>query len=243
MGYPTKDHLERAKLSFEIFAYLALITLFVVIVFFHRGVIQRVQAAMGDVGIKVDELNAFGVKLKLATESLTISRSSIENLTTYIVCLQNLDCSPDQLKEISQITTGKSPRVTSIESRIDESIRETESAIRAIDRRVEQASASQQDASSDWILIFGADRSIEAAEWEISKVKNRFSRTQILFSDSWFRPVVRFATEQEARFSIPEIAKLVGRQPYVRYLGTWCRNPIAQPRYVECRVAGAADRQ
>lgn len=77
-----------------------------------------------------------------------------------------------------------------------------------------------------WVVIIGADRTLKDANWEKDKVINNkgFKDVDIIYrndSYKWYRTVIRFSTEPEAKEALPKI-KNFQNDAYMRNLNEWC---------------------
>ncbi len=88
--------------------------------------------------------------------------------------------------------------------------------------KLENQSHPQHDT---WIVIFGADRTIESANFEIKRAKALGYNAELVLLDGWFRSVATFDTEEEAFQSLTPIQAEMNRpDAYVRLLNRWCEN-------------------
>lgn len=77
-----------------------------------------------------------------------------------------------------------------------------------------------------WVVVIGADRTPKDADWEKNKTINNegFKGTEIIYRDDsykWYRTVIPFATEQEAKEALPKI-KTFQNDAFIRDLNKWC---------------------
>lgn len=127
-------------------------------------------------------------------------------------CLTLSNCNAEKQKELAQILSIKT---------------------------LQNGNAPPVNLTDKWITIFGADKTIEAANYELSRIRSTSYETTLIVRDGWFRSVAVFDTVENATQAQEKISKLIDRNDvYVRYLKSWCPNSTAiqlNEPYPNCR--------
>lgn len=86
----------------------------------------------------------------------------------------------------------------------------------------------------EWVIIAGADSSVEAALDEVKKFKELKYSVDIYKKESSFRTVIGpFRDKNAMSAALPEIRK-VRKDSYPVILKTWCKSPERRDGYIEC---------
>jgi hypothetical protein len=86
----------------------------------------------------------------------------------------------------------------------------------------------------EWVIIAGADSSVEDALDEVRKFKELKYSVDIYKKENSFRTVVSpFRDKNAVSAALPEIRK-VRKDSYPVNLNTWCKSPERRDRYIEC---------
>jgi hypothetical protein len=249
MPYPTKDQLERAKLSLEMVVYVVVIS--VVILLLWRGdyFAGKIGQAINRAGLKVEEVNLWLIKLKVSSDTLSTAQATLADYKALIACTHRRNCTPAQVTSVESLVGGISnPQTATVEREINEAIQQTEQLVQTAEERIARDQPALRDviaqrtAAGGWIALIGADRTLPAAQDEVDRVKSSFPRTDILFADGWYRTVVRFDSEADARAASSQIRSLTKREPYVREFNLWCPGAVAQPGFTRCGSRQADNR-
>lgn len=238
MSYPSKDQLERTKISIEIVTYATAISLILLAVFNAGYLIEKVARTFKESGVKLDEVNLFNtVKFKIS-DALAAADSTAEELKTalgLVVCQANNACSTEQKAQVDRIKAN-APALNASVTRVQQDLKDALAQSERVVERVEQQNASavqtRAQAAGGWIALVGADRTLDSAEFEVNRIKPAFPQTVILFAEGWYRTVVRFNNEAEARAAVPRLSTLTNRQPYVRSFNEWCPGAVSDDRGV-----------
>jgi hypothetical protein len=173
--------------------------------------------------LDIPGIGAIEERIEASTEALSELRSLNEEQQTLLGCLAANTCSASQHGRIEELL-GAAPAASIGVDRL----------IAANERVLATTSASRDGTTAgDWAVVAGSDRTFEGAQDEATKL-GRFD-VEIMRRGDWYATVARFPSELEARGAVPEIAGLVGREPFVRNLSTWCPNPTqTDPDYLIC---------
>jgi hypothetical protein len=236
MPYPTKDQLERAKLSLEMIVYVVVISVVVLLLWRGDYFAAKIGQAISRAGLKVEEVNLWLVKLKVSSDTLSTAQATLAEYKTLVACAHRRTCTPVQVTAVEALITGAtSPQTAAVEREINEAIQQNEQLVQTAEERVARDQpVSQRSAGGGWMALAGADRTLPAAQYEVDQLKVAFPRTDILLADGWYRTVVRFDSEADARSSMAQIRNLTKREPYVREFNAWCPGAVAQPGFIRC---------
>jgi hypothetical protein len=236
LAFPSKDQLERAKLTLELIIYFTVVIFIAVAVIAPQRISQALSSVFARSGAQLEEVDLLFVKFKL-TDTLSDAQSTIITLRKLVVCEKARTCTPEQSQAIDKyVSEGDKPGATT--TALTDAIKNAESIRAKIQQQTTSEGRAEVVAKSDnWIVIFSASQSLDGAKFEIGNTKKDFPKTQILFSDGWYRTVVVFDTESEAKNAVGKIASLTRQQPYVRNLNAWCPNAVAKADFTQCGSA------
>ena len=151
-----------------------------------------------------------------AAEALQ-AQSSVDGLLNEVPCLMNLDCDSTAQRLIVDALNV---------------------SIVADD---DQAPQQGDQFTNTWIVIFGADRTLQAAEFEINSAQELGYELGLIFLDGWYRSVAIFQSQAAAEQALPRVqAELDKDDAYVRSLTRWCSDHQvieAGTSFVSCEAA------
>jgi hypothetical protein len=82
--------------------------------------------------------------------------------------------------------------------------------------------------SKPWVVVVGADRTPKDANYEVQKAKDKgFKDAKIIYRDDsykWYRTVIPFETEEDAKKELLRISKEIREDSFIRDLNKWCEN-------------------
>lgn len=85
-------------------------------------------------------------------------------------------------------------------------------------------------ADAAWIIVSGADRTVESARDELRRVQELGYPAELIFVDGWYRTVGVFPSADEAEAAIDQFRSTIREDAYVRQLARWCggfsRDPV-----------------
>ena len=91
-----------------------------------------------------------------------------------------------------------------------------------------------------WGIVFGADKTIFGAEYEIKKAKEIFKNVRLFYRKGWYRSVIVFDNKEKAEEKLPEIRNKLREGSYLVTLSKWCPQVTAETKkennleYYEC---------
>lgn len=80
--------------------------------------------------------------------------------------------------------------------------------------------------SGQWAIVAGADKDIDAALYEVNKLKEQgYGVVQLWFRDGWYRTIIIFDSQAIAERNLNKLQR-VRESAFITNLNEWCRNPI-----------------
>lgn len=222
MSEESKTRLEIWGLRLDLLVKVAVCILIVVLIFFPGKILSSLNS--GDV--KVSDVEIFGVKIKIDSEAgeqvdalrqrladtldeAGTLRLNAENLNALLGCSVNQNCSEQQLSEIASVVglpVKRSPEGSALSD-------------------LQEAVVSAESSSEAWIIVVGADKTLESAEFERSKLTEAGFEGQIVRRGSWFRTIARFGDGASAQSAEQRIRAIMDRDVYVLPFSNWCKAP------------------
>jgi hypothetical protein len=238
LSFPSKDQLERAKLTLDVLVYFSVIIFIVVAIIAPQRITQALSGAFAQSGARLEEVDLLFMKFKL-TDTLSDAQSTIIELRKLVVCEKSSNCTSDQVKTINTYVSEGDNR-GSVATALGDAIQKVEKLRDVIPQQV--TPSGQADAvskSGDWVVIFSASQSLEGAQHELKAVQKDFpTTTRILLGGGWYRSVVAFGVESDAKAAVSKIRDITHQQPYVRNFNTWCPNAVSKGDYTQCGALG-----
>lgn len=157
-------------------------------------------------------LESHGIELKLGPSGPTVSYTpaeakealteqlTIDSIASKATCLGDQSCTPEDQQKLSL----------------------------ALGIKAEQAPPTEEESPyiDKWIVIFGADRSIEAARHEIRKADPLGYELKLILVDGWYRSIAIFSSRASAQAALPHFqVSLAKPDAYIRLLTRWCSTP------------------
>ncbi len=236
MWYPSKDHLDRVKVSLDILTVLLVVGFVLFAVSRPAQVVQYVQTALAEANLKLNKMTALGLEFSFDDQGTALQevRASLTEVTELLVCREADNCSESQLASIAELTgpglTALPPPIAAVVRRLDEEVAQIETARAAMTDDAEGAGA----AAGIWLVVTGADRQIEPARFEVAKLEDAGFGAELLRLGGWYRTVVPFDGEPEARAALGDIEAAAGRAAYLQPFGSFCPNPEPQEGFTAC---------
>jgi hypothetical protein len=218
----TKTRLEIWVLRLDLLVKGAVCILIATLIFSPSTILSSLNS--GDV--KVSDVEIFGVKIKIDSEAgeqvdalrqrladtldeAGTLRLNAENLNALLGCSVSQSCTAQQQSEIASLVGL--PVKRSVEG----------SALSDL----QEAVVSAESSSEAWIIVVGADKTIESAEFERSKLTQAGFEGQIVRRGSWFRTIARFGDGASAQAAEQQIQAIMNRDVYVLPFSNWCKAP------------------
>jgi hypothetical protein len=99
------------------------------------------------------------------------------------------------------------------------------------------ASQSAPRDEHSWIVVLGADRTLDEASFEVRRAeKQGYDNAQVIKRAGWYRTVIPFDTEERAQSELANISENLRQGAYIRDLLTWCIDRRESAGYTECRT-------
>lgn len=229
---PSKDTLERVRLTFGTVVSALLFALLVLLLVRPGAVLGWATDRLSEAELEVTEFMVFGVRLQSlrqasreAQDQIAVARSEIDRLEA-----ENADLR-------SQIASLSSLPPAIVAPAPGPDLREQlNAAIRSLEEAQPSPRTEAPAAEGSWIAIFGADRTLPAAEFEYNTLIAAGYQGALLQRDGFYRTVAVFPSRSEAAAALPALARVMRREGYVREFNAWCPGAIATDdvRIVRC---------
>ncbi|WP_346894130.1 hypothetical protein [uncultured Roseibium sp.] len=212
----------RIKDYSEVISSVATTVLLVLLVAFLTGVFffpEKLSATVFNrlerAGLKVKELAIAGWKLEVIEREKVIQKNvdELAIANAEIERLENL-LPPD-------LRTNAAEGATTVSSQISNAIRQSEQTV--------TVSPSQGTATTQWAVVFGADKDKASALHEIARIKPDYPGAFLAERDGWLRSLVLFPERAEAATAADGISQTVRRTAYIRNFEDWCPGAPANP--------------
>lgn len=227
---PSKDTLERLRLAFGTLIGALLFALLVMLFIWPATVLTWAGNRLSAAELEITEFAVFGVRLRSlqqasrqAQDQLAVARSEIDRLEDENARLQTelaerTIIAPDPLDPFVAPVIEPGPAVTSdLSGQLNQAIRSLEDAQQAVGTRAEAPPAERS-----WIAIFGADRTVAAADDEYVALTAAGYDGALLWREGFYRTVAFFPSRSEALSALPALAAVMRREGYVREFNSWC---------------------
>ena len=92
--------------------------------------------------------------------------------------------------------------------------------------------------SGQWAIVAGADREINAAEFEANKLHEQgYQTVQLWLREGWYRTVIVFDSKEIAERNLKKLKREFRKSAFITNLDEWCPNPIEieENLIFECR--------
>lgn len=245
MPYPSKEALERAKLTVDLLAPVVLVVVVLVAFLNAQSIGKMVGATMKSARIEFKEAEFFGVKFaaQQADEKRDLNKSLDEMVQRQtetlglLKCQRDGACKPDQTARITALL-GK----PAVPPAIVQTLERSKQTVAANEKAISQAEAAlPKTDNGDWVVIVGADIRKPDADDEVRRLAKLYPANSvgIVLRGSWYRTLVRFPSSDEAQRNVPKIKSATGRAPYVRRLSDWCATLTLNPQNMQvCEPPG-----
>ena len=197
------------KEGLEIFQKLALIVLFIVILFDHQRVTNWArkspfQAIIGAEFKETEELEKQQTNNQQTTQTIDKTREYLKDF----LAVQKITSESEREKLENVIENLENTEVTILET------------IKNLERKIPETFDSTENG---WLVVFGADKTIAAAQDEINRANQKnYENAIIVKRDGWYRSVIRFDNKNEAQNQLENIQNQLRKGSYIRNLNTWC---------------------
>lgn len=233
-----KAHIESIKLGLQTLVYLALLALIVSLFFKPEFTAKRTGDFFKafqdhDINIKIAALG-FNISPREVKE-LTAQSSTLDQVKLSASCLASRDCSGAQQAELASLleleqvglylSKTEWPKVAEPSVVVpDPNNTEPGAApVIIVEERVPEF--------GDWVVVLGADRSLEAALDEQQKIAARapLNEIELINRDGFFRTVAFFDSRAAADAALP-VLELAARRKgiYARATTIWCEGEMAR---------------
>jgi len=165
------------------------------------------------IGFAAYQLYALDRQVELKAKALETEKQAVDEK------LQALSQIQKQLEDAKRDLTEKGAQ--------------NDTAIKAVDMSLQEI---QRASGARWVII-GADKALEGAQSRAEKAKSLGYNDRpisIYLQQSFYRTVIEFSSEEEARDKLQDIRDRLSSDAYARYLPKWCPNPQARDGYFQC---------
>jgi len=81
--------------------------------------------------------------------------------------------------------------------------------------------------SGQWAIVAGADREVDAAMFEVNKLKEQGYRiVQLWLRDGWYRTVIIFENREAAENNLKKLKRIFRESAFITNLNEWCPEPV-----------------
>lgn len=226
MAFPTKDGLERTKLSLEILTYAGAVAAIAVFVL-NPGVVgawlkslgvSSLSTPLGDVKFAEDAVRASTDKLAISRDATAELQARLDVTTKALECERSADCTPaPATPSTAAIVAGNIAAyktATQVVSALNTQVQRNETALAKI--------TPAPSVTGQWLVVVGAEPTAAAAEFERQKLARTYPQAKVIQRDGFYRTVIPFDTTTEARAANAAIEKSTGTVPYIRSEADWC---------------------
>jgi cell division septation protein DedD len=247
MDEKSKTRLEIWSLRFDILLRLLLIAAVIAVVLVPGAIIERVNTSLARLGeAGVEEISLFGVKFKIPKDEAETVNAEVtrladqlalldgrrQSLEQLLQCQAAQDCTSEQQSELASIieTDPVARNNPTRDQALVEITRQVQTALSETNRVAAKgrplpvpAETNPNGAVPDtWVVVFGADKTIESAQYELETLTRAGFQGYIVRRGSWFRTLATFPSQEAADSNAPAISRAVGRQVFVLNLEQWC---------------------
>lgn len=81
--------------------------------------------------------------------------------------------------------------------------------------------------SGQWAVVAGADRELDAAMYEVNKLKEQgYHMVQLWRRDGWYRTVIIFENRETAENNLKKLKRVSRETAFITNLNEWCPEPV-----------------
>ncbi|MEL6477517.1 MAG: hypothetical protein AAFR17_09330 [Pseudomonadota bacterium] len=234
-----KTVLETANTGIEFLLKIALLSVVIYAVAFPENIVSRVRGALETAGLDVTKLTLWGVELRLSAGEATTMQARLDqqrveldevkrsnaDMLDLMACLNDQSCDQDQTARIAELVGAGEAQLAGIEalgSTLDSAAIQISAAAVA---EVEAGPPPPVAASTPWVIVVGADRSLDEAEVEATRLSRGGYTADIVRRGSYFRTIAEFTSQAAAAQAKPAVQSLMGRPVFVLEMAAWCPTP------------------
>jgi hypothetical protein len=225
MGFPSKEALERFKLTLDVVTPFVVIVIVLLVAANLTWVTASLVKKLEGAGFHITKVQAFGVEAELeqaqtkvqATEATLVAQNQV-----VAKAKQALDCGPTNCTA-AQIDNAKA-QLSILSQGVDNALAQTRSVAAQLDQANAPATAS------DWVAVISADTNQPEAAFEADRAKKHgFSGLiETVRRGKWLRTVIHFGSATDANNALAGIQAMTGRTPYLRDFSAWCPTPTKE---------------
>jgi hypothetical protein len=232
---PTKEALERVKLTLDVATpFLVIVVVLVVaanLTWLTATGVNKLEKA----GLHISKVGVFGVEAdveQVQTKLQATQTTLLAQDQTLAKAQQALDCGRSSCTP-AQVNSART-QLTVLTQNVHSALAQTRAIATQLDQAVSPATAS------DWVAVISADTNQPEAAFEVTRAqKHRYSGLiETVRRGKWLRTVIHFTSATDANNAIPSIQAMTGRTPYLRDFSLWCPNPTKAD---DTRVCGESD--
>ena len=211
-----------------------IIVLVIIFILFWPGNFKKI---MEQAGFKQFDFG-FGTwesELVASTARLADANQMMEQYQQELVAIKN---SVTTLTESPNLDEETKAEVIKINDRIEKTYEASYSARENIEDNITQQnqfikeirqeqSLPPPPPSGQWAIVAGADRDVDAAMYEINRLREEGYRTvQLWLRDGWYRTVIIFENRETAENNLKKLKRAFRESAFITNLNEWCPEPI-----------------
>ncbi|SFR38826.1 SPOR domain-containing protein [Litoreibacter janthinus] len=230
-----KAQIEAVKLALQTLVYLALLALIASLFFKPEFTAKRTGNFFKafqdhDINIKIAAMG-FNISPREVKE-LTEQSSVLDQVKLSGECLGRGQCNSDeqaqlasllQIEQVGAYLAKSGGAEATVEPVVISEGNETVSSGIIVP-------GPSDDGVGEWVVVLGADRSLDAAQDEQRKIAGRVDQVQIelILRDNWYRTVAFFDTADQAEAALPALEQAARRKGiYARSTAIWCEGTVS----------------
>lgn len=210
-----------------------LIVLVIIFILFWPGNFKKI---MEQAGFKQFDFG-FGTWESELVESTARLEDANQVMEQYQLELENIKNSVALLTESPNLDTETKAEVVKINDQIEKTwdaskmarvnIEDNIAQQNHILKEIRQEQSSPQSLRGQWAIVAGADREVDAALFEVNKLKDQgYQIVQLWIRDGWYRTVIIFEDRETAENNLRKLKRAFRESAFITNLDEWCPNPI-----------------
>jgi hypothetical protein len=200
---------------------------------------DTVKTALADSGIS--EFEGFGVKIKTLNAQITINDKKLIDANANIADLQEELSAARSTIDLLKTNVSDQATTQKLESLDASIVRTTErseslqqSMASVISKNTKFVKASTAEKPYDLAVVFGGDRTLEAAQHEIGRARKAgLPNPEVYFREGSFRSIVTTSDRAKAEQYLV-LARLQKSDAYIVNLATWCPERSTEKSFTSC---------
>ena len=228
-----KDFVDTLK-SFATLSREVIIVLVIIFIFFWPS---NFKTIMEQAGFKKFDFG-FGTWESELVASTARLQDANQVMETYQNELLDIKNTVSELTESPNINEATRAKIVKINDRIEKTYEASYSARENLEDNITQQNQILQDIrqeqslpppppSGQWAIVAGADREVDAALYEVNKLKEQgYGVVQLWLRGGWYRTVIIFDSRAIAERNLNKLKRGFRESAFITNLNEWCPNPI-----------------